>query len=613
MRPASLSNRPACFGAAAVIFAVLFLSFGAGSAAGAEFRFAEPDPPKVEIDIPEAPSAETPLPWMPPSALSEWTFHKTSDSLHPDGNEQQMLWLMNRARANPTQEGVWLATMTDPDVASARNYFGVNLSVLQSAFAAIAAKPPAAFDVRLYNAAKAHSDYLIAMDTQSHDGQLTRVTDSGFKWSSWAGIVYSYSNHTVYGHAGFNIDWGNGPYGMQDPPGHRNAIMSVTGNYTNVGYAVVAESNPSTQVGPQVITGNLCYANTGYANHYNRFLVGTVWVDINGNGQYDPGEGLGGVRVDPDQGGYFAITANSGGYAIPITTSATYTVTFSGGYINSPVTQTVAVGTTSALLDLLYTGGSNLFAAAQIGVFRPGTGAWYLDLNGNAANDDCGGAGCSAFGMNGDLPVAGDWNTDGVAEIGVFRPSTGKWYLDLNGNRQWDGCGVDGCATFGMNGDLPVAGDWNGDGIAQIGVFRPSTGKWYLDLNGNRQWDGCSVDGCITFGMNGDLPVAGDWNGDGIAQIGVFRPSTGKWYLDLNGNRQWDGCSVDGCITFGMNGDLPVAGDWNNDGVAEIGVFRPGTGTWYLDQNANDQWDGCSADGCHTFGTNGDHPVAGMW
>ena len=61
-----------------------------------------------------------------------------------------MLWLMNRARANPTQEGVWLATMTDPDVASARSYFGVNLTVLQSAFATIAAKPPAAFDVRLY-------------------------------------------------------------------------------------------------------------------------------------------------------------------------------------------------------------------------------------------------------------------------------------------------------------------------------------------------------------------------------------------------------------------------------------------------------------------------------
>jgi hypothetical protein len=116
-----------------------------------------------------------------------------------------------------------------------------------------------------------------------------------------------------------------------------------------------------------------------------------------------------------------------------------------------------------------------------------------------------------------------------------------------------------------MAGDLPTPGDWNGDGITEIGVFRPSTGKWCLDMNGNGQWDGCGADGCYTFGMNGDLPVAGDWDGDGVAEIGVFRPSTGKWYLDLNGNGQWDGCTIDGCYTFGMNADLPVAGSWRSN------------------------------------------------
>ena len=58
-------------------------------------------------------------PWDLGGAV-EWTYHKTSDNAHPDGNEQQMVWLVNRARANPTQEGIWLATMTDPDVDAAR-------------------------------------------------------------------------------------------------------------------------------------------------------------------------------------------------------------------------------------------------------------------------------------------------------------------------------------------------------------------------------------------------------------------------------------------------------------------------------------------------------------
>jgi hypothetical protein len=248
-----------------------------------------------------------------------------------------------------------------------------------------------------------------------------------------------------------------------------------------------------------------------------------------------------------------------------------------------------------------------------IGVFRPSTGTWYLDLNGNHAWDGCGTDGCGYFGMNGDLPVAGDWNNDGVSEVGTFRPGTGMWYLDLNGNDQWSGCGTDSCIHFGMSGDLPVAGDWNNSGPAKVGVFRPTTGMWYLDYNGNGQWDGCGTDSCIHFGMSGDLPVAGDWDGSGSGKVGVFRPSTGWWYLDYNGNGQWDGCGTDRCINFGMSGDQPVSGDWDGSGTAKVGVFRPSTGRWYVDLNGNGQWDGCSVDGCYYFGTAGDIAVTGSW
>ena len=315
------------FGGAFTLTAVLSIAFAfasPGSFRGRYDRIPEPDPPTIEREVPEAPRSATVLRWMPPSALTEWTFHKTNDNLHPDGNEQQLVWLMNRARSDPAQEGIWLATEDDPDIAAARSFWHVDTTVLQNEFAAIPAKPPAAFDVRLYNAAKAHSDYLISIDEQNHTGQFSRIDAAGFEFISAAGIVYAYSEHTVYGHAGFNIDWGPGTDGTQDPPGHRNAIMSVNQNYTNVGYAVVPDANPSTLVGPQVITGNLCYADTGAADHYNRFLVGTVWIDSNGNDQYDPGEGIGGVRVEPDQGDFFAVTADSGGYAIPITAAGDY-------------------------------------------------------------------------------------------------------------------------------------------------------------------------------------------------------------------------------------------------------------------------------------------------
>jgi uncharacterized protein YkwD len=322
-------------------------------------RIPAPDPPTIERQAPAVPSTQAAADFMAPSATTEWTYHKTADNLHPDGNEQQLVWLMNRARSDPAQEGAWLAWLGsggDPEITSACNnsQWVVNMTVLQNEFALIPAKPPVAFDVRLYNAAKAHSDYLISIDGQTHDGWSQRIDAAGFDYTTAANIVYSYSEHTIYGHAGFNIDWGPGTDGTQDPPGHRYAIMSVNYDYTNVGYAVVTESNPNTAVGPQVITGNMAYAYTATAGHFNRFLVGTVWVDGNGNGQYDPGEGIGGVTVEPVPGTYFAVTSDSGGYAVPITAAGTYEVTFSGSSITTPVARTVTVGSTSVLLDLKY-------------------------------------------------------------------------------------------------------------------------------------------------------------------------------------------------------------------------------------------------------------------
>jgi FtsP/CotA-like multicopper oxidase with cupredoxin domain len=161
------------------------------------------------------------------------------------------------------------------------------------------------------------------------------------------------------------------------------------------------------------------------------------------------------------------------------------------------------------------------------------------------------------FAITSPLPV--------VSKIGVFR--SGAWYLDYAPNGQWDGCGApadptkDVCySSFGMAGDVGVVGAWTGGGATKIGVFR--NGQWFLDLNGNGVWDGCGPDGCYaSFGQAGDVPVVGDWGGTGTTKIGVFR--NGQWFLDLNGNKAWDGCGTDTCYaSFGMAGDDPVAGSW---------------------------------------------------
>jgi hypothetical protein len=307
------------------------------------------DPPAVAAD-PEAPSLRRQA--ATSDARIEWTLHKSAGGEHPDADEQALLWLMNRARLDPPVEGFFLATLDDAGIQSALRWFRVDLDALQDEFDAIAAKPPAAFDARLHEAAWEHSLHLIANDAQNHDGQFARVAAAGFHYGAMRGNVFSYTDSALHGHAAFNVDWGSSSdgTGMQSGRGHRRAIMSIDGDYTNVGLAAVRESNPGTRVGPLVVTGNYASARTSYADHYNRFLVGTVWEDANGNERYDPGEGFEGVRVTPDAGEFFAVTAAGGGYAIPILAPGTFAVRFAGGGVPAR-TQTVAVGATSALLD----------------------------------------------------------------------------------------------------------------------------------------------------------------------------------------------------------------------------------------------------------------------
>jgi hypothetical protein len=91
--------------------------------------------------------------------------------------------------------------------------------------------------------------------------------------------------------------------------------------------------------------------------------------------------------------------------------------------------------------------------------------------------------------------------------------------------------------AFGGNfEDIPLIGDWTGINNRGIGIYRH--GLWYLDLNGNGEWDGCysqGADGCFGpfGGFGGDNPLVGDWNGLGKSKVGIYRPGCGT---DLNGN-----------------------------------------------------------------------------
>ena len=153
-----------------------------------------------------------------------------------------------------------------------------------------------------------------------------------------------------------------------------------------------------------------------------------------------------------------------------------------------------------------------------------------------------------------------------LAQPGVYR--NGAWFVDWNGNNQWDATDAAHVFFFGLPGDLPVMGDWNGDGRLKVGVYR--NGAWYVDWNGNNQWDATDAAHVFYFGLPGDLPVMGDWNGDGRLKAGVYRK--GAWFVDWNGNNQWDATDAAHVFLFGLPGDLPVMAHWDSSqpGVSSL-------------------------------------------
>jgi hypothetical protein len=318
--------------------------------------------------------------------VDEWVCHKSTDGLHPDGDEQALLWLMNRARQDPSAEGAFLAALDDPHIAYAIDFYGVDLGVLQDEFDAILPKPPAAFDRRLYTAALGHANLMVSTnDDDPPCGsnpqppcQLDRVAQSGFFFvaSGLRGNSFGFAQTPLYAHAAWNIDWGpffdpKVPPGMYPGRPHRKGVMSdpdasASQVLTNVGLAVIDTAGLPTSLGPLVVVANYARANDAASGFdlYNRFLVGTVWEDLDLDGIYDPGEGKGGVTVETDTAAWTATTAPGGGYAIPILVPGAVDVTFSGGGVPEYQT-TVTVGATSELVDYVVPE-PNAFATAAV-------------------------------------------------------------------------------------------------------------------------------------------------------------------------------------------------------------------------------------------------------
>ena len=221
------------------------------------------------------------------------------------------------------------------------------------------------------------------------------------------------------------------------------------------------------------------------------------------------------------------------------------------------------------------------------GVFRPSNGIIFLKNTNTSGFADI----SLNYGLGGDYPITGDWDGNGTDTIGVYRD--GSFYLRNSNTIGF----AEIVFAFGQPGDQPVAGDWDGDGVDTIGVYRNGL---FLLRNSNSAG---IADASFLLGNPGDVGIAGDWNGDGSDTTGVFRPSNGVIFLK---NANTSGFA-DVALNYGLAGDQPVMGDWDDDGIDTIGVYRNGQ---FLLRNSNTIG---FAEIVFALGNPGDMPIAGNW
>ena len=177
-----------------------------------------------------------------------------------------------------------------------------------------------------------------------------------------------------------------------------------------------------------------------------------------------------------------------------------------------------------------------------------------------------------AFGIPGDSPGLGDFDGDGFATPFLHR-SNGQWFGSNELPRDGSVPDVHWSTWFGIFGDLALMGDYDGDGDDTPLLVRQSTGQWYkTDALGTLELIPLADD-AFFFGGPFDDPYVADINGDGIDDIGVMRGSTFFWRLDPSTG------FADGSLSpFGDFGDQPLWQDWNADGITTPAIYREGAG-----------------------------------
>ncbi|CAA9422873.1 MAG: hypothetical protein AVDCRST_MAG74-3123 [uncultured Pyrinomonadaceae bacterium] len=188
------------------------------------------------------------------------------------------------------------------------------------------------------------------------------------------------------------------------------------------------------------------------------------------------------------------------------------------------------------------------------------------------------------FGNATDTNVPEDYDGDGRTDIAVWRPGALAYFYILQSSTN-----TVRIEQFGQTGDDPtIIGDYDGDGRADPAVYRPGTGgsSSFFYYRASTATGGGNITG-IPFGIAGDKPYPGDFDGDRRYDASVVRNNGGN--AQIFQRRSTQGFFV---TNYGLFSDRFVTADYDGDSRNDLVVIRDNGGalTWYVSTSVTNQF-----------------------
>ncbi len=228
----------------------------------------------------------------------------------------------------------------------------------------------------------------------------------------------------------------------------------------------------------------------------------------------------------------------------------------------TPGAPNVGIAPNDAPVDSNGDGTTDYVVVRNTGGGASGQLTWFTKINGGNPTTS------REFGIASDVILSGDYDGDRMDDITVYRESNGTFYILLSATLT---IRLD---QLGQDGDDPsIVGDYDGDGRDDPAVYREGAqSMWFYRTSPNAFFT------TVNWGTTGDFVAPGDYDGDGRADYVVQRGegTAGRFFKRLTSA----GFSSE---VFGLFNDFVVPGDYDGDGKTDIAVLRNSGGNFVWD------------------------------